>query len=999
MGDNLPRTAPLIGALFLSLVLAGCDLFINKPEIDLEEALNTTISYANAARLTVEVYYPENWGRSPQFGPLNPDSARQGFPFTVEFSVSAAYGFAGWRAYRTSTLGNKSQAALAAAPLLTEAEAAISAAADGRASVTINITEAVTLIPWCEDRPQIPQSNPPLINSGSSYWRGQQIKIWFAGPLDPATVKFGEGFIEIIGQTMGASSEPYDDSSTPIKENGDMTGRVEGSSRFFKAPEYDAESKTITIKPGDDGEDGTKLPPGNIVITVTVGTNVLSPNGNGMAGPVVFYYQTDTRVIKNVYTAENIWAIHSTDNPSAEKFFYTSADPNRDRRLRKNASGKYEVTLYFTVQVSNPEMIDPPNKFKIAEMDYADLRGYPRTPHTEERDCTAAAPETEEKTAGAIYRQNNAGAAWYYKFTYEWPEAPEPGITRLIVLPYRDTETAGDYTDEGDVPPDPWENAHAEGHFATVVLDDRPPSGNVGISAVQFASQTTSMGGLPQYNYGRDKSVLDFTVDFSAVADNGNEGIPVMTATMDKPWTMDNAGALEWQYQITDTGGTAYPPSANLNAVRPQGDAAWKLLSANTVTDLDLSSVIKSTTLVRDLKLRYRDSLGNTSGWFTIARISYYEDNLKAVEEWSASYDPVENVIWVSWTDPTTDFEGTEAFYTVEGGNPIELRVEYPEELQGKARTVISGVPRLNSGDVRNGIPVTGNRRYDITIRAHSKTNQADTSLKIWNFGTPGISNSGISVRSSYPAEEISTQADLAAMETGDIGKKYVLAGNITLSGAWTPIGTEADPFGATFYGNGHTLSAGTGFSFSDSEHTGIFGYTGEGAVIRDLAVAYHVDAAAKSSAVNIGGMVGYAGGSTTIRNCIVSGAGGVSLSKTAASADTSIGGMAGYMEPGALIVNGFSNLNVHLGIGAKEGRAGGAVGYIAGNSVASISNIEGLSVSGYVSLDKTSNYRLTLGGVVGASESSGLIEYVSFAGTVSATSDDTSRADVPAET
>jgi hypothetical protein len=49
---------------------------------------------AGAAQLAVEVYYPES--RSPQYGVLS--SIRQGFPFTV----SAAYGFAGWLAYRTA---------------------------------------------------------------------------------------------------------------------------------------------------------------------------------------------------------------------------------------------------------------------------------------------------------------------------------------------------------------------------------------------------------------------------------------------------------------------------------------------------------------------------------------------------------------------------------------------------------------------------------------------------------------------------------------------------------------------------------------------------------------------------------------------------------------------------------------------------------------------------------------------------------------------------------
>jgi hypothetical protein len=107
------RIKPLLAVVSLVLLFfSGCDLFSNKPEINVEQAIDDAVAWANATRLTVEVYYPESWGRSPQLGPLSSGSARRGFPFTVEFTVSAAHGFAGWRAYRTAGLGDKSQAAL-----------------------------------------------------------------------------------------------------------------------------------------------------------------------------------------------------------------------------------------------------------------------------------------------------------------------------------------------------------------------------------------------------------------------------------------------------------------------------------------------------------------------------------------------------------------------------------------------------------------------------------------------------------------------------------------------------------------------------------------------------------------------------------------------------------------------------------------------------------------------------------------------------------------------
>jgi hypothetical protein len=83
-----------------------------------------------------------------------------GFPSTI----SATYGFARWRAYRTASLGDKNQAALEGAVPLTAMEVAITAGAEGGALITIHITGAVTLVPWCEDRPWITQTNPLIFH-------------------------------------------------------------------------------------------------------------------------------------------------------------------------------------------------------------------------------------------------------------------------------------------------------------------------------------------------------------------------------------------------------------------------------------------------------------------------------------------------------------------------------------------------------------------------------------------------------------------------------------------------------------------------------------------------------------------------------------------------------------------------------------------------------------------------------------------------------------------
>jgi hypothetical protein len=48
--------------LLSGLVLTGCDLFLNKPENDLEKEIDEAVAWGNATRLDVLVDFPEGWG-------------------------------------------------------------------------------------------------------------------------------------------------------------------------------------------------------------------------------------------------------------------------------------------------------------------------------------------------------------------------------------------------------------------------------------------------------------------------------------------------------------------------------------------------------------------------------------------------------------------------------------------------------------------------------------------------------------------------------------------------------------------------------------------------------------------------------------------------------------------------------------------------------------------------------------------------------------------------
>jgi hypothetical protein len=922
--------------------LSGCDLFLNKPENDLLKEIDAAIDYANTARLNaVTVAVPEGWGINNT--PVSTIDIRQGYAFELDFTPYTAYGFVKWRAFRTGVLAGSLDWETNPGFLEGGDAAEVVITGGTRASITINTTDPITLVPWCEARPRITLSNPPLINSGISYSRGQEIKIWVATELDPATVHFGPGFIEITGVTIGENSEPFDDpDTTGVNENGDLTGRAAGASKYFRDPVWDSGAKTITIRPGN-GEEDTILPPGDVMITVTVGTGVLGANGNGMVSPVSFYYRTNNNIVTNVYTAETIWAIHDPGTASGEEsFFYSGADSGRDRRLRKNASEKYEVTLYFSTAASNPvDMTDSPTHVKVVEYHYANLVG--DTASTSAGTETVYSLTQENSGAGGIYRTANSGNI-PYKITHEL-QAAAAGIYRLVLLPYRDSGTPDNFDDTGDIRPDTWQNAHADGRYATAVIDNAVPAGNAVITLGGSAS--TSPEGV--YNYSSSSKDMSITANLDGVADNGNVGISTMAASMDRPWTMDDRANLFWQYRIVTLGTANYTSD-------------WFKIGQKTSDTLDLSAVSPSLNeaVTRDIEIRYKDTLDNESGWFNAdRRISYFNAATTPVTVWNASYNETDNAITVTWTGPT-GMDGVELAYSANGGATTTSTVTGV----GTKSYTISNVPKINTSGVLNGQGVSNVYGYTITLTAYTAYGAAaPTTVKIWNIPDMSVNESNLAV-------EIATQAELAAIsvETASAGKNYVLTADITLSGPWTPIGTDTTPFQGKFYGNGRTITVNG--SPADRIYTGIFGYV-SGATIRDLTVNYQAAATAGTNATRAGGIAGQADGNTVIKNCIVSGGGTFS----GANAQY-VGGIAGYMQGTVKIENCRSGLNV---VGTQY--VGGAVGYIASGGTSTVAYVSDVTVTGNVNV--TGSGLFWAGGLAGKSQTSGTIQNVTVSGTI----------------
>jgi len=293
-----------------------------------------------------------------------------------------------------------------------------------------------------------------------------------------------------------------------------------------------------------------------------------------------------------------------------------------------------------------------------------------------------------------------------------------------------------------------------------------------------------------------------------------------------------------------------------------------------------------------------------TSAATTVALTSYnatYKDN---------------GTIAVSW-----EYEGAdrvEPYYKLNnwGNNPLE---------NAGNTAAISGVNALTTSGVTEGSSVSGIEEYTIFIELYKEgIMESRTSFKIWNFPGMVVSNDNLAV-------EVKTAADLAAMNNDNkLNGQYVLANDITITGAWNPVGAGGTaPFTGNFYGNGHKITFASGSSIGGGIYRGLFGYAKD-AVIRDLTIEYNVPVNSPIN-VNAGSSIGGAAGyleNTTVSNVITLGE-----MTVASSGNVNLGGIVGYIDKG-LITNCHAGMSVTLNSGgAGESDVGAVAGSANGGS------------------------------------------------------------------
>ena len=182
--------------------------------------------------------------------------------------------------------------------------------------------------------------------------------------------------------------------------------------------------------------------------------------------------------------------------------------------------------------------------------------------------------------------------------------------------------------------------------------------------------------------------------------------------------------------------------------------------------------------------------------------------------------------------------------------------------------------------------------------------------------------------------------------EEGKTDINITLDTDLTLTGEWTPIGTESQPYTGTFDGNGKTIT-GLKIDQSGTDNVGLIGRLGSGGKVQDVTLT-EVNV---TGGTYVGGVAGWSFGGN-IENCSVSGSvsgsdvGGVvgyqqggSITGCSSSATVKgtqrAGGVAGATNSGATLTACYATGDVTVeNDGTNNSHAGGVVGYNGGGTL-----------------------------------------------------------------
>ena len=157
----------------------------------------------------------------------------------------------------------------------------------------------------------------------------------------------------------------------------------------------------------------------------------------------------------------------------------------------------------------------------------------------------------------------------------------------------------------------------------------------------------------------------------------------------------------------------------------------------------------------------------------------------------------------------------------------------------------------------------------------------------------PGYTDDGNGNYTVTSAEGLKNIAKLVN-EEGKTDINITLDTDLTLTGEWTPIGTESHQYTGTFDGGGHTIS---GLTVTGSDQwAGLFGYIDKDGTVKNV-VLENVQITSDNQYAYVGGVAGYSEGN--IENCSVSGS--VSGNSNSNGTSNCVGGVVGQQYGGTI--------------------------------------------------------------------------------------------------
>ena len=313
-----------------------------------------------------------------------------------------------------------------------------------------------------------------------------------------------------------------------------------------------------------------------------------------------------------------------------------------------------------------------------------------------------------------------------------------------------------------------------------------------------------------------------------------------------------------------------------------------------------------------------------------------------------AAYQPF-RILTEAEKDGTTTF--TNATVTINGATTFYLYIDNDIKYQEIVAQISSVDAVLTRADVSDWTVVKGTEQNTLTVTPGTQPYALlDVSLLLTDgskltasrlLEDPGYTDDGQGNYTVTSAEGLKNIAKLVN-EEGKTDINITLDTDLTLTGEWTPIGTESQPYTGTFDGGNHTIT-GLKIDQSGTDNVGLIGRLGSGGKVQDVTLT-EVNV---TGGTYVGGIAGQTDG--TVENCSVNGT------------------VTGQNQTGGIVGRNFSTISGCSAEGTVTGNTnvGGISGLCVPNYDTGTGSLIGSTIEGCHSTAAVSGIS-SVGGVVG---------------------------------